>query len=231
MPSLTRKEDSMTADIPNLTDTRDMYSVHEAFRRGLGDARGQIAVVSEGDIERARRLASYLSDLLWLLHVHHEGEDELLYPLLSVRAPECQELFARMDNQHREVLPSLESARRAAERFGESGSIADGQALADACESLLELLAPHLSEEEIEVLPVVARVISPAEWGALPEHAFAQYSGTRIWLPFGLAIEAMPEDLLEGMREHLPPPVAAMWFGGGSDAFANEMAVIRQGAA
>ena len=122
-------------------------------------------------------------------------------------------------------------ARRAAERFGESGSIADGQALADACESLLELLAPHLSEEEIEVLPVVARVISPAEWGALPEHAFAQYSGTRIWLPFGLAIEAMPEDLLEGMREHLPPPVAAMWFGGGSDAFANEMAVIRQGAA
>jgi hemerythrin-like domain-containing protein len=218
----------MTADNPNLTDVRDMYSVHEAFRRGLGDARSQVTAVGEGDTERARYLADYLSELLWLLHVHHESEDELLYPLLSARAPEHQELFSRMDAQHRAVTSSLETAQRAAERFGTTGSVSDGKALVAACESLLETLAPHLGEEEDEVLPIAARVISPEEWGALPGHALSQYTGTRVWLPFGLAIEAMPEDLLEGMREHLPPPVAAMWFGGGSDAFAQEMAVIRQ---
>lgn len=221
----------MTVDNPNPTDTRDMYSVHEAFRRGLGDARGQLAAVSEGDTERARRLASYLGELLWLLHVHHEGEDELLYPLLAERAPEHEELFARMDAQHREVVPQIEAAQRAAERFGESGSAADGRALADACESLLEVLERHLSEEEDEILPIAAQTISPAEWGALPAHALSQYTGTRIWLPFGLATEAMPEDLMAGMREHLPPPVAAMWFGGGSDAFAEEMAAIRKSSA
>jgi hemerythrin-like domain-containing protein len=217
----------MTADDPNLTDVRDMYSVHEAFRRGLGDARSQLAAVSEGDTERALRLADYLGELLWLLHVHHDGEDELLYPLLSERAPEHQELFSRMDAQHLAVTSSLEAAQSAAESFGTTGSVSDGDALAAACESLLGALAPHLSEEEDEVLPITARVISPEEWGALPGHAFSQYAGTRVWLPFGLAIEAMPDDLLEGMREHLPPPMAAMWFGGGSDAFAQEMAVIR----
>ena len=41
-----------------------------------------------------------------------------------------------------------------------------------------------------------------------------------MWLPFGLAIEAMPADLLDKLTAQLPPPVAEMWFGGCSDAFA-----------
>ena len=221
----------MTADIAHLTDVRDMYYVHDGFRRGLGDAPGQLASVSDGDTERALRLADYLGELLWLLHVHHASEDELLYPLLAERAPEHRELLSRMDAQHVAVASSLEAARHAAKRFGASESVADGRALAAACESLLETLSPHLSEEEEEVLPIAARVISPPEWGALPAHALSQYSGTRLWLPFGLAIEAMPADLLEEMRTHLPPPISEMWFGGGSDAFAAEMAVIRGGAA
>lgn len=220
----------MSADNPVLTDTRDMYSVHTAFRRGLGDARSQLVSVGDGDTERARRLADYFGELLWFLHAHHAGEDELLYPLLEERVPEQQELFSRMEAQHLAVTSGLEAAQGAAKRFGESGSVADGQALANACESLLGTLSPHLSEEEVEVLPLAARFISPPEWGALPMHAFSHYSGTRVWLVFGLAIEAMPDDLLERLLAHLPPPVSEMWNGGGSDAFAAEMAAIRGGA-
>ena len=67
----------MTTENANLTDVRDMYSVHEAFRRGLRDAPGQLAAAHDGDTERASRLADYLGELLWLLHVHHGSEDEL----------------------------------------------------------------------------------------------------------------------------------------------------------
>jgi hemerythrin-like domain-containing protein len=217
----------MAVDNSNLTDVRDMYSVHEGFRRALGDAPGQLGSVHEGDTERARRLADYLDELLWLLHVHHGSEDELLYPLLVARVPEQRELFARMDAQHVAVTSGLEKAQQAAKRFGESGSAADARALAEACTSLLETLDEHLTEEEDEILPLAARYLSPAEWGALPAHALSQYSGTRVWLPFGLAIEAMPADLLDKLTAQLPPPVAEMWFGGGSDAFAAEMAAIR----
>jgi hemerythrin-like domain-containing protein len=217
----------MTTENANLTDVRDMYSVHEGFRRGLRDAPGQLASVRAGDTERALRLADYLGELLWLLHAHHSSEDELLYPLLCERAPEHQELFSRMDAQHVAVTSSLEAAQHAAKRFGESGSVADGRALAEACASLLETLDVHLHEEEDEVLPIAARFVSPAEWGALPAHALSQYPGTRVWLPFGLAIEAMPADLLAAMSAELPPPVSEMWFGAGSDAFVAEMAAIR----
>jgi hypothetical protein len=208
-----------------------MYSVHEAFRRGLGDAPGQLASVRDGDAKRALLLADYLGELLWLLHAHHAGEDELLYPLLVARAPEHRELFSRMDAQHLAMTSGLEAAQHAASRFGTSGSLVDGRALALACGSLLDGLSPHLSQEEEEVLPIAARLISPPEWGALPGHAFSLYTGTRMWMPFGLAIEAMPADLLAGMRTHLPPPMSEMWFGGGSDAFVAEMAAVRGGAA
>jgi len=217
----------MTTENANLTDVRDMYSVHEGFRRGLRDAPGQLAVTPDGDTERASRLADYLGELLWLLHAHHGSEDELLYPLLRERAAEHQELFSRMDAQHVAVASSIDSAQHAVKRFGETGSAAVGRALAKACGSLLEILDVHLNQEEGEVLPIAARVVSPTEWGALPAHALSQYPGTRVWLPFGLAIEAMPADLLGAVYAELPPPVSDMWFGGGSAAFLSEMAVIR----
>jgi hypothetical protein len=47
----------MTTENANLTDVRDMYSVHETFRRGLRDAPGQLAAARDGDTERASRLA------------------------------------------------------------------------------------------------------------------------------------------------------------------------------
>ena len=210
------------------TDTRDMFSVHEAFRRGLGDARGQLAAISDGDTERARHFAAYLDELLWLLYVHHAGEDELLYPLLAERVPEQHGLFSRMEGQHVAATAGLEASRRAAKDFGESGSVADGRVLADACDALLATLVGHLEEEELEVVPLASRFISPPEWGALPQHAFSVYAGTRIWLPFGLAVEAMPDDLMQGLLTHAPP-IAGMWMGGGSDTFAAEMAAIRGG--
>ena len=220
----------MSDDITPLTDTRDMICVHELFRRALADAPGQVASVGDNDTDRAGRIASYLGEVLWFLHAHHRGEDDLLYPLLAQRAPEAGELFSRMESQHATVAASIASAERAAERFGSSGSTDDGEALGAACRSLLDEAAGHLTEEEVEVLPIVSRTITPAEWGALPGHVFSQYTGTRPWLLLGLVFEAMPDDLRAHVLANIPPPASEMWFGFGSDAFTNEMAEIRKGA-
>jgi hemerythrin-like domain-containing protein len=211
-------------------DTNDMISVHNVFRRALRDAPEQISSVKDGDTERADKVGSYLGEVLWFLHTHHNGEDELLYPLRADRAPEHAELFSRMESQHEAVAGNIESAEEASARFGESGSIDDGRALAAACSSLLDEVADHLTDEEVEVLPIAARTITPEEWGALPGHAMAQYTGTRLWLPLGLVFEAMSDDQRAHVFDNAPPPVSEMWFGMGSDAFAKEMAAIRNGA-
>jgi hemerythrin-like domain-containing protein len=215
------------SNTPALTDTRDMKCIHDAFRRALGDAPDQIACVEDGDSEKAQNLASYLGEVLWLLHAHHDGEDKLLYPLLVERVPESKDLFSRMESQHAVVALRIEAAQEAAERFGKSGSTEDGEALASACRSLLDEVAGHLTEEEEEVVPIASRTVTPEEWGALPAHVLSHYSGPRLWLPLGLATEMFPDDLREHVFAHVPPPVSQMWFGFGSDAFTKEMTTIR----
>lgn len=215
------------SDTPALADTRDMKYVHDAFRRALEDAPSQIASIEDGDTKNAQILASYLGEVLWLLHAHHEGEDELLYPLLVERAPESKDLFSRMEAQHEGVGLNLEATQEAATQFEKSGSTRDGEALASECRSLLGELAAHLTEEEAEVVPIASRTVTPEEWGALPAHAFSQYSGSRPWLVLGFATEMFPGEMREQVFAHLPPPVSEMWFGFGSDAFTKEMATIR----
>ncbi len=214
-------------DTPALTDTRDMKFVHDAFRRALGDAPEQIASLEGGDAAKAQNFASYLAEVLWLLHAHHGGEDELLYPLLVERAPESKDVYSRMETQHTAVASKITAAQEAAERFGSSGSKEDGEALAMACASLRDEVASHLAEEEEEVVPIASRSVTPEEWGALPAHVLSQYSGPRLWLPLGIATEMFPDDLRAQVFAHVPPPVSEMWFGFGQEAFTTEMATIR----
>ena len=115
----------------------------------------------------------------------------------------------------------------AAERFGASGSAAEGREAADACEALLAPISEHLLDEEVNVLKLASRVISPPEWAALPFHALSQYRGDRVWLPFGLALEPMNDEMRGNLLSQLPPPVLSMWTDGGSVAFTEEMASIR----
>lgn len=208
-------------------DTRDMIWVHNLFRRAFADAGAQIAFVKDGDAERANAVASYLSEVLWLLHAHHGGEDLLLYPLLADRAPDFAELYSRMEAQHDTVSSSIGRAQGAATVFGDSGAVADGEALIAACRSLLEDLEVHLREEEIEILPIASRSMTAAEWGAMPEHVFSEYAGTRPWLLIGLVLEVMPESARDDILAHFPPPVSQMWTGFGSEAFERKMALIR----
>jgi hemerythrin-like domain-containing protein len=215
------------ADDTVLIDTRDMVALHESFRRALTDAPAQLAGVTNGDTVTATRLAAYLGEVLWLLHAHHGGEDELLYPLLASRVPDRAELFATMEGQHADLVTNLTEAQEATTLFGASASADDARACGMAFAALGAAVDPHLVEEEREVLPIAARAITPPEWGAMPEHALSQYPGQRIWLPFGIAIEGMPADMQAGLISELPPPVAAMWTGGGEAAFVAEMSAIR----
>jgi hypothetical protein len=94
--------------MPTLVDTQDMFSIHEAFRRAWRDGPDQIASIGEGDAERATRYTSYFAEVTWMLDIHHEGEDELLHPLLVKRIPESEELFSRMEASMR--WPSRDSS-------------------------------------------------------------------------------------------------------------------------
>lgn len=216
----------MPIDDAPLTDVSDMPLLHDSFRRGFREARGQVSFIEDGDEQRAAHYSDYMKELLWLLDAHHTGEDALLYPLLRERAPEEADLWERMEEQHSSLEADLATANEAAATYASSGSTSDASALASACETLLARLDVHLVEEENEVLPIAAHTITPEEWGQLPGHALGSYTGQRIWLPFGLATEHFPPPVMDAIVSG-PSPIGPMWLGGGKAAFGEEMNLIR----
>ncbi|MGA2803553.1 MAG: hemerythrin domain-containing protein [Acidimicrobiales bacterium] len=217
----------MPIDGPVLTDTRDMIALHDAFKRALRDAPSQIASVVDGDTLRARRFGDYLGEVLWLLHAHHEAEDELLYPLLSERAPEDRGLFSRMEGQHAALTSSTQAVEGATGRFGTSGSAVDGRALAKASESLRDTLTEHLDEEEEAVLPIAARCVSPPEWGRCRRTRFRTTPARGCGCPSDLCWRRCRTTYARTCWRTFPRRCRTC----GSAAFASEMALVRQGAA
>jgi hypothetical protein len=209
-------------------DTRDMLGIHQVFRDAFGLAPQLVGSVCNEHIDaRVEAVAAYYANVLAMLHAHHEGEDELIWPKLLDRAPEQAELIERMQRDHAGLLDALvESERRLASWRVDPG-IERGASLAAALATLGVLCAAHFDEEERKVLPLAAEVCTVEEWGELPGHAMRSFSGDRIWLILGLVQEQMPVEARAQMEANMPPPVREMWQGTGRAQFEEFIAALR----
>ena len=192
-------------------DTSDMRFPHGMFRAAFAEAPGLIGATSPGDRERANRLGSLYANVLAFLTAHHGAEDELLWPLLRVRAPEHKALLDRMENQHQAVDEVTSAAEKAIAAYQADPSAARGQALVVAVRRLSIELDAHLVEEEREILPLAAVTVTQEEWGQMPGWAAQHFQGDKFWLMAGLLLEQMtPEEVASTLR-HMPPPFQQMW--------------------
>ena len=90
-------------------DTRDMVTVHTAFRREFAQAAGLIRGVPAGDRERSATVADHLQLVLDMLHHHHTGEDRLLWPKLHERvAAELRPIVDLMESQHEGIHAEMD---------------------------------------------------------------------------------------------------------------------------
>ena len=77
----------MSKDQP--IDVRDMAIVHQSFRRSYQESATLVRANPTPSQQRVEFLADHIDFGVNLLHHHHSGEDELLYPLLLERARLC----------------------------------------------------------------------------------------------------------------------------------------------
>jgi hypothetical protein len=199
-----------TAHAP-ATDTSDMIGVHNVFRDALESAPALLAA-SVTDERRASAVASYYDVVLRLLHAHHEGEDELLTPLLIERCNGAElSDVERIAAQHGAVTEALSNASESLTGWRSAPGEQSAEALRSALAAVQRALLPHLDEEERVVLPIAARHITAEEWGALPGHALRQFDGSDLWLVLGLVFDHMTADQLAAARSHMPPPLLTAW--------------------
>jgi hypothetical protein len=208
--------DTTTAGVPAqgtppLADTSDMAQVHQVFRDAVAGAPAQIGSATGRGGDRVAFVASYYRNVLALLHAHHDGEDELIWPLLIQRAPDDADEIRRIAGQHNDVTATLDAATNAIDLWQHSPDEASATAAATAVANLGAALLAHLDEEEAFIVPLAAKHLYAPEWGELPGHALRNFSGDKMWLALGLVREQMRPEQIAMMEEHMPPPVLEMW--------------------
>jgi iron-sulfur cluster repair protein YtfE (RIC family) len=156
----------MTSDTTSHLDLTLMVAFHDAFRRDLGHlARTASRHRAQLD-EPNRRTAVQAGWGLFKtqLHIHHTAEDNDLWPRMRTHLadhPDDLALLQAMQDEHARIDPLL---------AGVEGALADRdgghQRLGDTVDALATQLHGHLGHEEREVLPLIDRSLTQAEWQA-----------------------------------------------------------------
>ncbi len=209
---------------PVLTDTSDMPALHAVFRKSLGAAPGLIGGTPADDMGRSALVGTYYDNVLRLLHAHHGGEDDLVWPKLLERCPDEAEMVSEIAGQHEVVGKLMDVTMTQLQQWSGSASERDAATLIGLMGQLNDNLITHLDAEEEFVLPLCARYITPGEWAELPQHGMKHFDGDKPWLIMGLIFDNMPDGARDYVLANLPPPVGQMWVNFGSTAYTDFMA-------
>lgn len=184
-----------------------MRRVHRFFLWAYDEAPGLVRSVPAGDTDRAAYVGEVLGNFDKVLHVHHEGEDLLMYPRLSERAPACALHVAQMLEHHRQVTQRLQSIEPVRLRWLETGDRKTGEELAERYEDLKSLLNVHLRREVTEVMPAVDRVMTEKEIDALGQHGVEQFDKKFLVGYLGMVLATNPPADRKELFKEIPLPV------------------------
>lgn len=159
----------MTTHSPTNPLVEELLRVHDLVRHDLracqelaaSARRGAQAADMRGAVEQLTRRSPHLRlgiDCLRfcsLVHSHHHGEDETLFPVVRRTAPALAPVVDRLEADHRLVASLLARVEKALDGLVGSGED-DGEAtgeVVDALEALADHLLTHLTYEEESLRP------------------------------------------------------------------------------
>lgn len=209
-------------------DTTDMVLVHRVFRRELRML--PILVEAAGDErEQVERVSAHAREVLDTLHHHHTGEDEVLWPRLRARAELDAGLIERMERQHEAIGSLLADVDRLLPAWASSPDGPNTSALVAVLTTVSAALDEHLAEEEQQILPLVARHITPDEWAQLGERGMASLPRDRIMVLLGYILEEADEAERRMFMTHVPLPGRIAYKLVGQRKYQREASALRRG--
>jgi len=199
-------------------DMSMMFAMHDALRRELVQV-GRIARLRDDHPGQLLRAALGWELFKKFLLVHHQSEDDTLWPALRARVaglPDRVALADALEAEHAVIEPLL-TAIDAAAADPDYGY----QRLGDIVDELTTKLTAHLTHEETDGLPLIDVSLTAQEW-----QRFAQVHTERIrgdapmympWLLNGASPQTLdailgkfPPPLLTAFREEWGPRYAGL---------------------
>src|ERR1700722_496196 len=128
-----------------------MAIIHKTFRRAFEESSQLVRANPSPSAGRVIFLSDHIDFGLKMLHHHHEGEDEILYPLLVERAPDHASRTEQIDHEHQEVKSAIDAAQSACNAWRAAPTSETGETLATSLDDVNAALLPHLDNEEREI--------------------------------------------------------------------------------
>jgi hypothetical protein len=210
-------------------EVRDMRIIHETFRRAYEEAAQLVRATPTPSSGRVTFLADHIDFGLTMLHHHHEGEDEILYPLLVERVPDHATRTEQIDHEHQMVKGSIDTARSACSKWRTTPTRESADALAASLDELNQALVPHLDNEEREIVPLAAVTVTQKEWDSLAKHGIAAIPANKRMIAFGMILEPLSPTDRVYMLSNVPPPVKVLYRLVGKRAWSKYSTTLRAG--
>lgn len=192
-------------------DTADLIIIHNLFRRLFKDMPAIVRAVPEGDVDRASFVADYVADLAHGLHIHHTGEDEVLWDRLEQRAPVCALHVGQMREQHARIAVQLDRLAAALRTWRVTASAIGRESVAATLEEIRSTLFAHLGEEEETVAPVAATVLTQKEWDLMGEHGMASLPKSKLLVQLSAILDGLTPEERTHFLQNVPPPARVLW--------------------
>ena len=184
-------------------DMSMMFAMHDALRRELVQV-GRIAIRRDDNPGRLLRAALGWELFKKFLLVHHQSEDDALWPVLRARVagqPDRVALVDAMEAEHAAIDPLLNAIDAAAadpdygyQRFG------------DIIDELAAKLTGHLAHEESDGLALIDASLMPQEWQHFAEVHTERIRGDAVMYMPWLLNDASPQTL-DAILTKFPPPL------------------------
>ena len=133
----------------------ELRHIHGAVTRALEGALAQsqrFAQAGIPDAETRQALVDYIRCFATMLHDHHLGEDEFVFPYFEDRMPGAP--FGALVAQHVEMQSLLDEIQATCDLLAQDGEGTEAtQALHDALSRLSVLWHPHIRFEEAQFEP------------------------------------------------------------------------------
>lgn len=214
---------------PKICSGDEMRILHNAFLWAYAKAPELVRGVAAGDTARSQFVGQWLADLDATLHVHHEGEDQLLWDALEQRAPACALHVGQMRAHHAQVQELLHLAEPLLASWRTCADPATGDQLAHAYEQMLDVLKIHLRREVVEIVPVAEKVITEREWTRMGRHSIGAIPKSRLMPQLGMLLaNSAPQDRAAFFRA-VPPPVRVLYRITGRRQFEKQYRVLFPG--
>jgi len=206
-PAMTESAD---ADVPNVLG---MQIAHRVMLRDLDRTIGVTMAMADGGVDitrrRVRALVRYLESMVDSIHHHHRAEDDILWPVIELRAGAHVDLTA-LTEDHEALIPKLDGLAETVRQFEASPSRRSAAVVAGRLVDVRNTLAEHIAEEERDTLPVIRRYLSVSDWQDVESRI--RKAGAKMSFELPRIAAAVSADELSALKRDAGPVIGVMLF-------------------